>query len=85
MDNNNVVGAVSIDLSKALDCIIHDLLLAKLDAYRFIVAYIYSYLKKRKQCVIINGTQSYLEDISSGVLQGSILAPISMTSFISFY
>ena len=70
LDNNNVVGAVLTDLSKAFDCIPHNLQVAKLDAYGFnrdTVAYIYSYLKNRKQCVRINGTQSYLGDIISGV------------------
>ena len=59
LDNNNVVGAILTDLSKAFDCIPHDLLVAKLDAYGFnrdTVAYIYSYLKNRKQCVRINST-----------------------------
>ena len=35
LDNNNVVGTVLTDLSKAFDCIPHDLLVAKLDAYVF--------------------------------------------------
>ena len=36
LDNNNVVGAVLIDLSKPFDCIPHDLMMAKVDAYAFI-------------------------------------------------
>ena len=33
LDNNNVVGTVLTDLSKAFDCTPHDILVAKLDAY----------------------------------------------------
>ena len=53
--------------------------MAKLDGYGFssaTVTYIYSFLKNRKQCVRINGTQSYLGDIISGVPWGSVLTPI---------
>ena len=33
LDSNKVVAALLMDLSKALDCLPHDLLLAKLEAY----------------------------------------------------
>ena len=48
---NKTVGAVILDLSKALDYILHDLI-AKLDAYGFdkeALSLTYSYLKDRKQ------------------------------------
>ena len=60
--------------------------MAKLDAYGFnraTVAYIYSCLKNRNHCVRINGTQSYLGDIISGVPQGSILSPILYNLFFN--
>ena len=62
------------DLSKAFDCIPHNLLTAKLDAYGFdnyTIRYVYSYLKNRKQCVKINNTYSDLLDIISVILIAS--------------
>ena len=44
LNNNSVVGAVLTDLSKALDCIPRDLLIARLSAYSFsdeALSYIY--------------------------------------------
>ena len=78
LDENFVLGAVLTDLSKAFDCIAHDLI-AKLTAYGFsdtALRYIYSYLSNRKQCVRINNTYSSYQKIISGVPQGSILGPI---------
>ena len=76
LDNDYRVGAVLMDLSKAFDCIPHDLLIAKLSAYGFdenSLALIYSYLKRRPQSVRINNTYSSFQNIVSGVPQGSIL------------
>ena len=73
------MGAVLLDLSKAFDCIPHNLIIAKLAAYgieRRTLRLIYSYLKGRKQCVKINNTYSDYNEIISGVTQGSILGPI---------
>ena len=79
LDDNFVVGAVLTDLSKAFDCILHDLLIAKLAAYGLseeALMYILSYLSNRKQCVRINDTYSEFENIIMGVPQGSILGPL---------
>ena len=66
-------------MSKAFDCIPHDLLIAKLAAYGLseeALMYILSYLSNRKQCVRINDTYSEFENIITGVPQGSILGPL---------
>ena len=74
LDKNYVVGGVLMDLSKAFDCVPHDLLLAKLAAYcvdESFLCCIYSYLLKWKQCVRINNIDSDLLTVISGVPQGS--------------
>ena len=91
LDNNFVVGAVLTDLSKAFDCIPHDLLIAKLAAYGLseeALMYILSYLSNRKQCVRINDTYSEFENIITGVAQryilGSLLFNLSINDLFFF-
>ena len=78
-----------MDLSKAFDCIPHDLLIAKLDAYGFnkrACKLLHSYLKGRQQCVKINGTHSKFHTLLAGVPQGSILGPVLFNLFLNdFY
>ena len=64
---------------KAFDCIRHDLLIAKLNAYGFgndISKLLYRYLADRKQRVKINGTYSEWKIVSHGVPQGSVEGPL---------
>ena len=63
LDKSGVVGTVLIDLSKACDCLPHDLLLAKLSAQGFdeSAVVIANYLSNRYQRVKIGSTfSSYL-------------------------
>ena len=51
LDNKKVAGGILTDLSKAFDCLNHDLLIAKLEAYGFdktALQFVYNYLKNRK-------------------------------------
>ena len=59
------------NLSKAFDCIPHDLLVAKLHALsEDAVTFAYSYLKRRKPGIKINDIESIFQILWSGITQG---------------
>ena len=70
IDNRKMFGALLTDLSKAFDCLSHDLLIAKLNAYGFSIAalrLVQNYLSNRKQRTKINSDFSSWEEILFGV------------------
>ena len=85
VDKQKYFGALLTDLSKAFDCISHELLLAKLHAYGFNIpalTLIQSYLSNRKQRTKVNSLYSSWEEILFGVPQGSILGPLFLNIHI---
>ena len=75
-----------MDLSKAFDCIRHDLLIAKLHAYGFsrdALLLVHSYLENRQQRVKINGSFSSYKHLQLGVPQGSVLGPLFFNIYIN--
>ena len=61
IDNGGAFGALMTDLSKAFDCLSHELLIAKLEAYGFdekFLKLIYNYPSNRKQSVKTNDSYS---------------------------
>ena len=85
-DNGKVFGAVLTDPSKAFDCLPHELIIAKLNAYGFSLPALnlmHSYLSHRKQRAKVNHAYSSWEETLFGIPQGSILEPILFNIFLS--
>ena len=86
LDQNGTCTTLLTDLSKAFDCLPHDLLIAKLRAYGCdlpSLKLLNCYLRNRCQRVKINNFYSSWAEILFGVPQGSILGPILFNIFLS--
>ena len=78
LDRSDKCGILFTDLSKAFDCLSHELLIAKLDSYGFdylSLKLIYNYLSNRFQRVRVDSDFSTWTKILTGVPQGSIIGP----------
>ena len=76
LDDNKFVAAILMDLSKAFDCLPHNLLLLKLKTYGLsdsALDLLFSYLHQRKQCIKFENVCSNFNYMYKGVPQGSIL------------
>ena len=85
LDENKIVGATLMDLSKALNCLPHELLVAKLEAYGLdtkTLKLMLSYLSGRKRRVKIRNSFGLLKLNLSDIPRGSILEPIFFNIFM---
>lgn len=86
IDRKRVCSVIFLDVSKAFDCVPHNLLLQKLFRYGIrgnAHCLIQSYLKNRKQIVQLDGHTSREGSIEYGVPQGSILGPLLFIIFVN--
>ena len=85
LDKEGKSGAILTDLSKAFDCILHDLLIAKLAAHGFdyqSLRIMESFLSNIQYRTKINNAFSRHSEIIYGVPQGSILGPLLLNIYL---
>ena len=86
INSGNIIGCVTVDLTKAFDLLNLDILVAKLKLYGLsenTVKLLSSYLKNRRQYVSLNDTLSSGQTVEFGIPQGSVLGPLLFSHYIN--
>ena len=88
LDSRGASAALLTDLSKAFDCVLHDILIAKLRANRIkkgSLNLLFSYLKERKQRVHLNNTYNKWINSLFDVREGSKDLYLAFCYLMYFY
>ena len=86
IDEGKPLDVIYLDFAKAFDKVPHQRLLHKIESHGIsgnVAAWIGEWLHDRKQTVVLNGENSRLQDVLSGVPQGSVLGPTLFLIFVN--